>query len=77
MNAFIAIIFASLLSRLGYQMARTPVLPALAADLGAWNGVHFAVKHPGVCTLWNINDSAKASQIEMEPDRQGTTTVGF
>ncbi len=35
MNAFIAIIFASLLSRLGYQMARTPVLPMFAADLGA------------------------------------------
>ena len=35
MNAFIAIIFASLLSRLGYQMARTPVLPIFAADLGA------------------------------------------
>src|SRR6266566_1207053 len=35
MNAFIAIIFASLLSRLGYQMARSPVLPTFAADLGA------------------------------------------
>src|SRR6202171_6226873 len=35
MNAFIAIILASLLSRLGYQMARTPVLPIFAADLGA------------------------------------------
>jgi DHA1 family multidrug resistance protein-like MFS transporter len=35
MNALIAIIFASLLSRLGYQMARTPVLPIFAADLGA------------------------------------------
>src|SRR3972149_4442192 len=35
MNAFIAILFASLLSRLGYQMARSPVLPAFAADLGA------------------------------------------
>jgi len=35
MNAFIAIVFASLLSRLGYQMARTPVLPVFAADLGA------------------------------------------
>src|SRR6266481_3205989 len=35
MNAFLAIIFASLLSRLGYQMARTPVLPIFAADLGA------------------------------------------
>jgi len=30
-----AIVFASLLSRLGYQMARSPVLPAFAADLGA------------------------------------------
>ena len=35
MNAFIAIVFASLLSRLGYQMARSPVLPSFAADLGA------------------------------------------
>jgi len=35
MNAFVAILFASLLSRLGYQMARSPVLPAFAADLGA------------------------------------------
>jgi MFS transporter, DHA1 family, multidrug resistance protein len=35
MNAFVAIIIASLLSRLGYQMARTPVLPIFAADLGA------------------------------------------
>lgn len=35
MNAFIAILFASLLSRLGYQMARSPVLPTFAADLGA------------------------------------------
>jgi DHA1 family multidrug resistance protein-like MFS transporter len=35
MNAFIAIVFASLISRLGYQMARTPVLPTFAADLGA------------------------------------------
>src|SRR5215207_11203804 len=35
MNAFVAIITASLLSRLGYQMARSPVLPAFAADLGA------------------------------------------
>jgi MFS transporter, DHA1 family, multidrug resistance protein len=34
-NAFIAILFASLLSRLGYQMARSPVLPTFAADLGA------------------------------------------
>jgi DHA1 family multidrug resistance protein-like MFS transporter len=34
-NAFIAIVFASLLSRLGYQMARSPVLPIFAADLGA------------------------------------------
>jgi MFS family permease len=34
-NAFIAIVLASLLSRLGYQMARSPVLPAFAADLGA------------------------------------------
>ncbi len=33
MNAFIAIIFASLLARLSYQMARSPVLPAFAADL--------------------------------------------
>src|SRR5256886_15446409 len=35
MNAFVAIVFASLLSRLGYQMARSPVLPAFAAELGA------------------------------------------
>ena len=35
MNAFFAIVFASLLSRLGYQMARSPVLPTFAADLGA------------------------------------------
>lgn len=35
MKAFTAIVFASILSRLGYQMARSPVLPAFAADLGA------------------------------------------
>src|SRR5499427_584152 len=35
MNAFVAIVFASLLSRLGYQMARSPVLPSFAAELGA------------------------------------------
>src|SRR6516225_2205383 len=35
MNAFIAIVLASLLSRLGYQMARSPVLPVFAAHLGA------------------------------------------
>ena len=35
MNAFAAIVIASLLSRLGYQMARSPVLPSFAADLGA------------------------------------------
>jgi MFS family permease len=35
MNAFLAIVFASLLSRLGYQMARSPVLPRFAEDLGA------------------------------------------
>jgi MFS family permease len=35
MNAFTAIVLASLLSRLGYQMARSPVLPTFAADLGA------------------------------------------
>lgn len=35
MNAFAAIVFASILARLGYQMARSPVLPAFAADLGA------------------------------------------
>jgi len=35
MNPFAAIVFASLLSRLGYQMARSPVLPAFAAHLGA------------------------------------------
>lgn len=35
MNAFAAIVFASLLSRLGYQMARSPVLAVFAAHLGA------------------------------------------
>src|SRR3989442_12260014 len=35
MNEFAAILCASLLSRLGYQMARSPVLPSFAADLGA------------------------------------------
>jgi hypothetical protein len=35
MNAFAAIVFASLLSRLGYQTARSLILPAFAADLGA------------------------------------------
>ena len=35
MNAFVAIVLASIVSRLGYQMARSPVLPAFAADLGA------------------------------------------
>jgi hypothetical protein len=35
MNAFAAIVFASPLSHLGYQMARSPVLAAFAADLGA------------------------------------------
>jgi hypothetical protein len=34
MNASAAIIFANLLWRLGYQMARTPVLPIFTADLG-------------------------------------------
>jgi DHA1 family multidrug resistance protein-like MFS transporter len=35
MDAFIAIVLASMLSRLGYQMARSPVLPIFAANLGA------------------------------------------
>jgi MFS family permease len=35
MNIFLAVVFASLVSRLGYQMARSPVLPAFATDLGA------------------------------------------
>jgi MFS transporter, DHA1 family, multidrug resistance protein len=35
MNVFLAIVLASLVSRLGYQMARSPVLPIFAADLGA------------------------------------------
>src|SRR5205809_1081019 len=35
MSAFLADVFASLLSRLGYQMARSPVLPTFAAELGA------------------------------------------
>src|SRR5260370_26001534 len=34
MDAFIAIVLPGLLSRLGYQMARSPVLPIFAADLG-------------------------------------------
>ena len=34
-NAFIGIVAASLVSRLGYQMARSPVLPRFAEDLGA------------------------------------------
>jgi MFS family permease len=35
MNILLAVVFASLISRLGYQMARSPVLPAFATDLGA------------------------------------------
>jgi MFS family permease len=35
MNVFLAVVFATLIARLGYQMARSPVLPAFAADLGA------------------------------------------
>src|SRR5260370_33901826 len=35
MNAFLAIVSASLLSRPAYQMARSPVLPMFAADLCA------------------------------------------
>ena len=35
MNAFAAIVFASLVSRLGYQMGRSPLLPAFAAHLSA------------------------------------------
>ncbi len=35
MNVFLAVVLASLVSRLGYQMARSPVLPAFASDLGA------------------------------------------
>lgn len=34
-NPFLAIIIASFLARLSYQMARSPVLPRFAADLGA------------------------------------------
>jgi MFS transporter, DHA1 family, multidrug resistance protein len=34
-NVFLAVVLASLVSRLGYQMARSPVLPAFATDLGA------------------------------------------
>ncbi len=34
-NAFVGIVAASLVSRLGYQMARSPVLPRFAEDLGA------------------------------------------
>jgi MFS family permease len=35
MNIFLAVVFASLVSRLGYQMGRSPVLPVFATDLGA------------------------------------------
>ena len=35
MNVFLALVAASLLSRLSYQMARSPVLPRFAEDLGA------------------------------------------
>jgi MFS family permease len=35
MNAFMAVVVASMLSRLGYQMARSPILPRFAQDLGA------------------------------------------
>ena len=35
MNVFLALVTASLLSRLSYQMARSPVLPRFAEDLGA------------------------------------------
>jgi DHA1 family multidrug resistance protein-like MFS transporter len=35
MNVFVAVVLASLVSRLGYQMARSPVLPAFASELGA------------------------------------------
>jgi hypothetical protein len=45
MNAFIAIVLASLLSRLGYQMARSPVLPIFAADLGALPELIGVIRH--------------------------------
>ncbi|OAF07736.1 hypothetical protein AYJ54_16650 [Bradyrhizobium centrolobii] len=35
MNAFVAVVVASLLARTSYQMARSPVLPTFAANLGA------------------------------------------
>jgi MFS family permease len=35
MNVLLAVVVASLVARLGYQMARSPVLPAFATDLGA------------------------------------------
>lgn len=35
MSTFFAIVFASLLSRISYQMARSPVLPIFAANMGA------------------------------------------
>jgi len=35
MNPFLAIMTASLLGRLSYQMARSPVLPRFAESLGA------------------------------------------
>jgi hypothetical protein len=69
MNAFIAIVFARLLSRLGYQMARSPVLPTFAADLGALpeligvivaastiTGVFF--KLPSSAASWSISPPA-------------------
>ena len=35
MNVLLAVVLATLTARLGYQMARSPVLPAFATDLGA------------------------------------------
>ncbi|MCC6475083.1 MAG: MFS transporter, partial [Burkholderiales bacterium] len=35
MNPFLAIVLASAVARLGYQMARSPVLPQFAQELGA------------------------------------------
>lgn len=35
MQVFVAVVLAGLLARLGYQMARSPVLPRFAEDLGA------------------------------------------
>ena len=35
MTPFVTLVLASFLARFGYQMARSPVLPRFAQDLGA------------------------------------------